>query len=83
MAESSYLREQAVVYETEAEHALPPEEAAVWLREIAALGLPAKPRILDFGAGTNSLLSVLRAAGYDAVGLESSSAMMEQGLFAR
>lgn len=75
-----YGTEQAHAYESDPEHALFDQERQVWLDEVDKLGLNGKSRVLDFGAGTGALLSVLKSHGLNGVGLEPSISMIEEGL---
>lgn len=80
MTDQAYTAEQARGYETAGEHALPHEEAQVWLATIHAIGLPEEARVLDFGAGTGALLAILKQAGLSVIGLEPSEHMVAEGL---
>jgi len=80
MTDQAYTPDQAHTYETELEHALPPEEARVWLETIKSFGLPEDARVLDFGAGTGVLVAVLKSAGMSVLGLEPSEHMVAEGL---
>lgn len=73
----------ARAYEADAEHAMVPGEAELWLSEIASDPSHAKvTSILDVGAGTGLLTLVLKRARFDVVGLEPSETMIEQGCVA-
>lgn len=81
-AAMSYGKKQAAEYEDEREHALPAEEGEVWVNTMRALAGTGflNSRLLDVGAGTGLLTSVMKQAGLRVVGLEPSLAMIQQGL---
>jgi SAM-dependent methyltransferase len=78
----SYDKDDAVVYEDDREHALPPGEANAWLAEMRRLAghSPLQGRLLDVGAGTGLLTVAMKEAGLSVSGLEPSSAMIAEGL---
>lgn len=79
MTDQAYTAEQATLYETQPEHALPSGEALVWLETIGSI-VPPEARVLDFGAGTGTLVAVLKHAGLSVLGLEPSEHMVGEGL---
>lgn len=80
MVDQAYTAEQALTYEEDTEHTLPREEAEAWIAIIHAMGLPTGARIVDYGAGTGTLMAALKGAGYPVLGLEPSNHMVAEGL---
>jgi SAM-dependent methyltransferase len=75
----TYGELQAARYENDNEHALPPEEANIWVAEVRRR-TGAGGRLLDIGAGTGLLTSLMKDIGMSVTGLEPSEAMIEVGL---
>ena len=69
----------ATAYESKAGHAIPANEEALWLADLAAaLDCSIGRRALDIGAGTGVFTRFLSAHGFSVTGIEPSAEMIAQ-----